>query len=484
MASQDFRPGEGIDGSGKADHGPRAMSAPAAEESRPGRVVGQPGRLTTTGPLPDPVVRPGVHHNAAASKTDAAALAGDRTAQPKLDARDDGAKALDALRARLRQPDPADIIERRSVEARNDALAEIPPGALSEAAALRFVKQDIASLHRIDDPRERHSAAVAMGHNARDQDRYQAELARRDPYLADLVMLAYAKERQAVSKKEERKQLPTDIPSATKGLVNSIERVSSRQSELRTRDGQVPLEDRFLVVTRLARGRDYEFRDQPGVVAFRERWLTMTSSVDSQAVVKAMLDRAGERGWTEVRIDGSEMFRRQAWIAATARGIRASGHEPSPTDRDAASEESRRLDRAGADASGRRFTAEKSLGPSGVSRETSSRREPATDRPGERVPTLRTSGPEAPAYPVAIDQHPPRRPSADKILAALELAFERKNTPPSLRAEIREQVNGELKARHARGEGIQVPIYDVSASRQNARVPTTPRPSPDRERVR
>ena len=84
----------------------------------------------------------------------------------------------------------------------------------------------------------------------------------------------------------------------------------------------------FNIVPRFARGRDYHFRDQPGKVAFQERWRSMTSTVDTPAVVKAMIDRAQERGWEKLRVKGSEEFMRQAWIAATARG-KDDVHEPS-----------------------------------------------------------------------------------------------------------------------------------------------------------
>jgi hypothetical protein len=105
-----------------------------------------------------------------------------------------------------------------------------------------------------------------------------------------------------------------------------------------------PLEDRFSVVHHIAR-REYQFRDQPGQTAFVERWLSMQSAHEAPVVIKGMLDRADERGWTHVRVNGSVEFQRQAWIAATARGIKAVGYEPTDGDRVAASEERARLDK-------------------------------------------------------------------------------------------------------------------------------------------
>ena len=103
-----------------------------------------------------------------------------------------------------------------------------------------------------------------------------------------------------------------------------------------------PLEERFNIKRHLLR-RDFEFRDQPGKVAFVERWLSMKSATHSAAVVKAMVDRAEERGWTAVRIKGSAEFERQVWISATARGIKAIGYEPTEGDRLAMAQERERL---------------------------------------------------------------------------------------------------------------------------------------------
>lgn len=103
-----------------------------------------------------------------------------------------------------------------------------------------------------------------------------------------------------------------------------------------------PLEERFNIKRRLLR-RDYEFRDQPGKIAFTERWLSMKSTAHSAAVVKAMVDRAEERGWNAVRVKGSAEFARQVWIAATARGIKALGYEPTEGDRLAMAQERERL---------------------------------------------------------------------------------------------------------------------------------------------
>jgi Large polyvalent protein-associated domain 7 len=134
-------------------------------------------------------------------------------------------------------------------------------------------------------------------------------------------------------------------PHTAAGVVRAArERIEAEVDRPGLRSSVPSLEDRFNVVRHLTR-REYLFRDQPGKVAFTERWLSMQSSVDAPAVVKAMVDRVEERGWGALRVKGSREFERQTWIAATARGIKAVGYEPTALDRVAAGEERERLAR-------------------------------------------------------------------------------------------------------------------------------------------
>ena len=103
-----------------------------------------------------------------------------------------------------------------------------------------------------------------------------------------------------------------------------------------------PLEDRFNLKRKLLT-REYEFRDQPGKLAFAERFDTLRTNSNAPAAAMAMMDRAGERGWDTVRVEGSEEFKRLAWVAAAARNIKAVGYEPTRGDIDTSLRERGRL---------------------------------------------------------------------------------------------------------------------------------------------
>lgn len=394
---------------------------------------------------------------------------------------DAGQRALNTAEAKLNEAaDPTGVGERKAIERRYEEMLAVPRNGLDEKAAREVVKLDLASLHRIDNPRERHFAAGMMGDNAEDQSAYKAELSRQDPHTAEIVALAFAKDQQLVRAKEDRKSLDLDALNPIRVPLNSIEHVSSRQLQAEpsvARRSEPPLEERFNIVKSFLRGRDYEFRDQPGKVAFSERALSMTSTVDTPAVVKAMFDRAQERGWTEVRVKGSEEFQRQAWIAATARGIKAVGYEPTNGDRVAAVQEHTRLGKARGE-------------PSVQSDRTVGREhQPAQDKSvsNQDIRVDRTSAvpaTERPPQAATRSEHPNSRDAA--IFQALESAFQIKNVPQELRADVRAQVRKELDVRLAIGQPAKVAIYDPAApSREPQRTIQTPqRQRTEQERSR
>lgn len=214
------------------------------------------------------------------------------------------------------------------------------------------------------------------------------------------------------------------------------------QTELDTgprRSAIPPLEDRFNIVSRGLVSKDYEFRDQPGKIAFSESLHKLSSQTDSPAAAKAMVDRALERGWETVRLSGSSEFTRQVWIAATAHGIKAIGHTPTPGDRQAAEKERARLElsRSLRDAPSRQ-----KADPVKVQGGTVEHADPA----GERV----------------------RRSSAIRerqLAAAFDKALRDGKVPVNLRDQMRERMAAEGARRAGQGERFNVRVYDPKAPR-------------------
>lgn len=58
----------------------------------------------------------------------------------------------------------------------------------------------------------------------------------------------------------------------------------------------------------------------------------ITTRLDDRQTVSAMLDVAQSRGWQSIKLRGTDDFRREAWVQAQVRGIKAEGYKPKETD--------------------------------------------------------------------------------------------------------------------------------------------------------
>ena len=61
--------------------------------------------------------------------------------------------------------------------------------------------------------------------------------------------------------------------------------------------------------------------------------LRIRTKHDDRQTVAAVLDPAQDRGWTTLRLRGTEDFRREAWVQASIRGMQTQGYKPSETDK-------------------------------------------------------------------------------------------------------------------------------------------------------
>jgi len=204
-----------------------------------------------------------------------------------------------------------------------------------------------------------------------------------------------------------------------------------------------PLEDRFNVKRVGLVEKEYHFRDQAGKVAFTDKFMSISTGSESPAAIKAMVDRAAERGWQTVRLNGSSEFIRQGWIAATAQGLKAVGHTPTFGDREAAAKERTRTQ---------------------VTQDA-----PAPQRPTEAVARVQAAHAER----TGRDRSAAEIGGQRQLAVAIEKALAEGKVSPELRGQVRAMMAAEGAKRVARGERIKVPIYDPKASRGRAKPPSS-----------
>jgi len=216
-----------------------------------------------------------------------------------------------------------------------------------------------------------------------------------------------------------------------------------------------PLEDRFNVKRVGLVEKEYHFRDQAGKVAFTDKFMSISTGSESPAAIKAMVDRAAERGWQTVRLNGSSEFIRQGWIAATAQGLKAVGHTPTIGDREAAAKERTRTQ---------------------VTQDA-----PAAQRPTEVIARVQAAHTER----TGRDRSAAEIGGQRQLAAAIEKALAEGKVSPELRGQVRAMMTAEGAKRAARGERFKVPVYDARAPRARAKtVQAGPQRHGDRERSR
>ena len=80
----------------------------------------------------------------------------------------------------------------------------------------------------------------------------------------------------------------------------------------------------------------FYFRGGPGEadrVAFADHGRHLTTEHEDPAVIHGMLLLAQAKGWTSLRVKGSDTFKAEAWIQATMVGIEVQGYQPREIDR-------------------------------------------------------------------------------------------------------------------------------------------------------
>lgn len=70
-----------------------------------------------------------------------------------------------------------------------------------------------------------------------------------------------------------------------------------------------------------------------GYVAFEDKGNKLETTSNSEGIAENMVRIAEARGWDEIKVSGSETFRREVWLEAAARGMHIKGYSPSEQDK-------------------------------------------------------------------------------------------------------------------------------------------------------
>ena len=77
----------------------------------------------------------------------------------------------------------------------------------------------------------------------------------------------------------------------------------------------------------------YHFRDRGREVAFAAEDKRILTQHETAPVIASMVDLAEARGWTSLKVTGTDEFKREAWLQASLRDFEVSGYRPTKFDK-------------------------------------------------------------------------------------------------------------------------------------------------------
>lgn len=109
--------------------------------------------------------------------------------------------------------------------------------------------------------------------------------------------------------------------------VESDEIFTARQSDVKQ---VVPLEieNQYLRV-----GDKFYHSKNTDLLAFEDKGNKLETKSNSENIAESMVRIAEARGWDEIKVSGSEAFRKEVWLEAASRGMHVKGYEPSEQDK-------------------------------------------------------------------------------------------------------------------------------------------------------
>lgn len=90
----------------------------------------------------------------------------------------------------------------------------------------------------------------------------------------------------------------------------------------------VDVESKYLRV-----GNKFYHPKNTSVVAFVDKGNQLQTRSDSEQIAATLVAIARARGWDEVKVSGSEVFRKEVWLQASAHGMQVQGYTPTDIDK-------------------------------------------------------------------------------------------------------------------------------------------------------
>ncbi|TKB23478.1 hypothetical protein FCL47_22240 [Desulfopila sp. IMCC35006] len=211
--------------------------------------------------------------------------------------------------------------------------------ALKEAdpeTNIKMAKADILSFRKIQDIGAQKAAAEIMAKNANTYPDYKKEIIKTSPEtLRKIVEIASIKKSKSQFVAQKSQNNNNKKTSHSENTIESDEIFTASEPE---KNPVLPpdLEKEYTKV-----GNKYYAENGS---SFEDKGNRIETQSNEERVTSSMILIAKARGWNEIKVSGSESFKKEAWIEANSKGMHVKGYIPQRQDKEELSKRTGKMD--------------------------------------------------------------------------------------------------------------------------------------------
>lgn len=141
------------------------------------------------------------------------------------------------------------------------------------------------------------------------------------------------RERQTEEKHPAPESAKASQPKAATTRDFGANQVASDEVFTATKDEAKPIVPMEVEARYLRVDSKFYYPRNTSVVAFEDKGNKLETRSNSEQIAETMVMIARARGWDEIKVTGSETFRRKVWLEAAAHGMQVKGYTPSEVDK-------------------------------------------------------------------------------------------------------------------------------------------------------
>ena len=289
-----------------------------------------------------------------------------------------------------------DALPQGNIAARLEEMRKPEPGVANPELSKQWADIDAADFRKLQQPERRENTATLIATNAMSNAEYKAALITNSPDVFKEVSALEASNEEKTALKEIGKELDAqkmsidpaalervaanrakDTAAAREALgLNSIEPNTGKEqqqlagdeevkrsawlkkaeeaqatppasSEAKTSGNKVESDEIFTATDAdikpivppeiekqyLRVGDKFYHPKNTDLVAFEDKGNRLETKSNSENIAESMVRIASARGWDEIKVSGSETFRKEVWLEAASRGMHVKGYTPSEQDK-------------------------------------------------------------------------------------------------------------------------------------------------------